>query len=511
MARRTGRRTRRRTQGVRAGDAVAVSGANVPGGRLRPLRSSEVALIVGKALAILERTGVAGAPCWLRERLEENGARVRDDGRVVFAPGRVEATLARAARTVALPGIREDRGIQIGGGHVHVGTGGAAVHVLDSDGNTYRPSRLRDLHRMMRVLEACPHIHYGVRPLVARDVEDAFELDVNTAYTCLRATTKPIGVSFDNAAHVAPVVALFDLATGRSGGFRRQPFCMAIIVHVVPPLRFAAEGVAIMRAAIAAGMPLQICSAGQAGATSPAPLAGALAQGLAECLAGMMVVDALSPGHPCIYAFMPFISDLRTGAMSGGSGEAAIANAAAAQLLRHLGLPSTVSAGMTDSKVADAQAGYEKGYTVALAAQTGADMINLSVGMLGSITVASCEALVIDDDMCGAILRSVRGVEVRDELIDLEMIERVATGEGHYLGEAQTLARMRCEYVYPKLGDRRGVGEWIEAGRTSIWSRARDRVAKILAAEAPDHLTPAADRAIRERFPIRLGEGANET
>jgi len=70
--------------------------------------------------------------------------------------------------------------------------------------------------------------------------------------------------------------------------------------------------------------------------------------------------------------------------------------------------------------VADAQAGYEKGYTVALAAQAGADMINLSVGMLGSITVASCEALVIDDDMCGAILRSVRGVEVRDELIDLE-------------------------------------------------------------------------------------------
>ena len=402
MARRTGRRTRRRTQGVRPGDAAAVSGASVPGGRLRSLRSSEVALIVGKALAILERTGVAGAPCWLRGLLEENGARVRDDGRVVFAPGRVESALARAARTVALPGFCEDRGIQVGGGHVHVGTGGAAVHVLDGDGATYRPSRLRDLHRMMRVLEACPNIHYGVRPLVARDVEDSFELDVNTAYTCLRATTKPIGVSFDNAAHVAPVVALFDLATGRSEGFRRQPFCMAIIVHVVPPLRFAEEGVAIIRAAIAAGMPLQICSAGQAGATSPAPLAGALAQGLAECLAGMMVVDALGPGHPCIYAFMPFISDLRTGAMSGGS------------------------------------------------------------------------------------------------------------GEGHYLGEAQTRARMRCEYVYPTLGDRRGVGEWIEAGRTSIWNRARDRVAEILAMEPPDHLTPAVDRAIRERYPIRLSEGANE-
>ena len=502
MMRPGGRRTGRRARSARAGDVAPPTSGICPGGRFRPLRSAEITLIVDRALAILERIGIADAPAWLRPRLEAQGARTREDGRVVFARGTVEAALSRAARTVALPGFREDRGIQIGGGHVHVGTGGAAVHVLDGD--TYRPSRLIDLYRMMRVLDACPNIHYGVRPLVARDVEDTFELDVNTAYACLRATGKPIGVSFDTAAHVAPVVALFDVALGREGGFRRQPFCMAVIVHVVPPLRLAAEGVAIMRAAIAAGMPLQICSAGQAGATSPAPLAGALAQGLAECLAGMMVVDALGPGHPCIYAFMPFISDLRTGAMTGGSGESAIANAAAAQLLRHLGLPSTVSAGMTDSKAVDAQAGYEKGYTVALAAQAGADMINLSVGMLGSITVASCEALVIDDDMCGAILRSVRGVEVRDDLIDLEMIERVATGEGHYLGEAQTLARMRSEYVYPQLGDRRGVDEWIEAGRVAIRDRARDRVTEILAREAPSHLTPAADRAIRERFPIRL-------
>ena len=510
MARRTGRCAGRRARRARAGGVTPPSGAAFPGGRYRPLRSSEVTLIVSAALAILERTGVAGAPVWLRRTLEEKGARTREDGRVVFPRARVEAALARAARTVALPGFREDRGIQIGGGHVHVGTGGAAVHVLDGDGSTFRPSRLRDLHRMMRVLDACPNIHYGVRPLVARDVEDAFALDVNTAYACMRATAKPIGVGFDDAAHVAPVVALFDLALGREGGFRARPFCMAIVVHVVPPLRFAAEGVAIMRAAIAAGMPLQICSAGQAGATSPAPLAGALAQGLAECLAGMMVVDALRPGHPCIHAFMPFISDLRTGAMSGGGGEAAVASAAAAQLLRHLELPCTVSAGMTDSKVADAQAGYEKGYTVALATQAGADMVNLSVGMLGSITVASCEALVIDDDMCGAILRSVRGVEVRDELIDLEMIERVATGEGHYLGEAQTLARMRSEYVYPQLGDRRGLDEWIEAGSASIWDRARDRVAGMLATDAPDHLTPGADRSIRERFPIRSDATAGE-
>ena len=333
------------------------------------------------------------------------------------------------------------------------------------------------------------------------------DLDVNTAFACLKATGKPIGISFDNAAHVARVCNLFDLALGRDGGFRRRPFCMGIIVHVVSPLKFSPEGVEIMRAAIEAGMPLQICTAGQAGATSPASLAGALAQGLAESIAGTIVVDAVKPGHACILAFMPFISDLRTGAMTGGSGESAVANAAAAQLLGRLELPSTVAAGMTDSKVGDIQAGYEKGYSVVLAAQAGADMINLSVGMLGSIMVASPEALVIDNEMCGAILRTVRGIEVSEEFLDIGNIDRVIRGEGHYLGEPQTLDLMTTEYVYPQLGDRQSVPDWISSGSLPIWQRARRRVQDILSQEPPEHLPRRAETAIRTEFDIRLTEG----
>jgi trimethylamine--corrinoid protein Co-methyltransferase len=323
----------------------------------------------------------------------------------------VQTALARAPKHVVLPGFAPERDLQVGGRRVHIGTGGAAVQVLDAATGAYRDSSLSDLYDLMRVLDASPNIHYGVRPVVARDLLDPFELDLNTAFTCMKATSKPIGVSFCEPDHVAPIVEMFDIAVGHAGAFRERPFCMAIIVHVVPPLSYAAEGIHMLENALNAGMIPQICSAGQAGATSPVTLAGALAQGLAECFAGLVVVDGVQQGAPCIYALMPFISDLRTGAMSGGGGEAAIANAAAAQLLSHVGLPSTVSAGMTDSKLMDAQAGYEKGYTVALAGHAGADMINLSVGMLGSIMVASPEAMIIDNDMCGAILRSIRGIE----------------------------------------------------------------------------------------------------
>jgi len=476
------------------------------GGAYRPLNDRDRDAIVEHAFAMLEEVGMADAPQRFVDLLVDKGASMRDDGRVLLPRPMVEAALDRAPSTVELPGFIEDRGVSVGGAGVHIGTGGAAVQVLDAPTGTYRDSHLHDLWSMMRVLDEMPNIHYGLRPLVARDVEDPLELDLNTAFAVTAATAKPTGVSFTSAETVDPVVDLYDLALGGEGRFAAQPFSMAVVVHVVPPLRFAPEGCEIMERAIERGMIIQTCSAGQAGATSPPSLAGSLAQGLAEILAGVVLADAIRPGHPCIHAFMPFVSDLRTGAMTGGSGEAAVVSAAAAQLLSDLDIPHAVSAGITESKTADSQAGYEKSYTVTLAAQAGADMVQLSVGMLGSIMVASPESLVIDNDMCGAILRSVRGVEVDPAYLDLAIIEEVIGGEGHYLGSAQTLALMRSEYVYPDLGDRLSVAEWVSAGEPSLWDRAGERVGEILAAGRPDHLSVENEAAIRGAFPIHLQE-----
>ena len=474
------------------------------GGALVPLSPGDLDAIVDHAFAILGRIGMAATPDRFAALLVDRGAKFRDDGRLLLGRSMVEAALKRAPSAVSVPGFDPDRGITVGGHGVHIGTGGAATQTLDTETGEYRDSTLADLWTMMRVVDECASIHYGLRPVVARDIAGDLELDLNTAFAAAAATAKPIGVSFTAASSVDPVVDMLELALGGDEPFACRPFTMAVVVHVVPPLRFAAEGCEIMARAIERGMIVQTCSAGQAGATSPPSLAGALAQGLAEILAAVVLADAIKPGHPCIHAFMPFVSDLRSGAMTGGSGEAAIASAAAAQLLRALEIPHAVSAGITDSKAPDCQAGYEKGYTVALAAHAGADMVQLSVGMLGSIMVASPEALVVDDDMCGAILRSVRGIEVDPGYLDLAMVDSVVTGDGHYLAHAQTLELMRSEYVYPELGNRASVEEWVAAGRPQLWDRARSRVREIIAAGRPGHLPASAEAAIRSRFPIRL-------
>ena len=107
-------------------------------------------------------------------------------------------------------------------------------------------------------------------------------------------------------------------------------------------------------------------------------------------------------------------------------------------------------------------------------------MINLSVGMLGSIMVASPEMMVIDNEMCGAILRSVQGVDVNPDHLDLEDIQRVVSGDGHYLGQEKTLSLMLSEYLYPVLGDRSSVADWSDAGRQDIWAKAEHHVQTLL-------------------------------
>ena len=179
-------------------------------------------------------------------------------------------------------------------------------------------------------------------------------------------------------------------------------------------------------------------------------------------------------------------------------------SAAAAQMLNFYRLPSSVGAGMTDAKAPDCQAGYEKALAVALAALAGCNNVSESAGMLGSLMALSLESMVIDNDMLGAVLRTVRGIEVNEETLSYHVIEQVVHGEGHFLRTEQTLELMRTEYEYPSLADRRTPGEWEAAGSPDIRALAAERVREILSTHYPEYIDPAVNAKIRERFPIRL-------
>ena len=314
-----------------------------------------------------------------------------------------------------------------------------------------------------------------------------------------------MGSSWVAPEHVtASLKMLYEIAGGEDK-FRARPFVSMSNCFVVPPMKFAEESSACMEVAIRGGMPVLLLSAGQAGATSPAALAGSVVQSVAEVLAGLVYGNAIVEGAPLICGTWPFVSDLRTGAMSGGSSEQALLMAAAAQMWRHYDLPGGVTAGMSDSKIPDVQCGFEKGYTESLVGNSGANMVYESAGMHASLLGACKESLVLDNDLIGGVLRTVRGIEVNDESISLETIRQVCTeGPGHFLGHDQTINLMQREYFYPDTGDRSSPKEWFEKDRPTALQLAHKKVNEILKDYHPRHIPEEMDQAIRSQLPIKL-------
>lgn len=198
------------------------------------------------------------------------------------------------------------------------------------------------------------------------------------------------------------------------------------------------------------------------------------------------------------------MSDLRTGAMSGGSGEQSLLTAAVTQMTNHYDLPSGVPAGMTDAKMPDIQSGYEKGLTTVMAGLAGSNMVYESAGMHGSLLGFCLESLIIDNDMLGQSMRCVRGIEVNKNSLSLDTIRDVINGPEHYLGQPQTLDLMQKEYIYPKIGDRSTPKEWEELQKPEMIAKAIKEKRRILDEYFPDHISPELDFELRKKFDIKL-------
>ena len=214
-----------------------------------------------------------------------------------------------------------------------------------------------------------------------------------------------------------------------------------------------------------------------------------------------MLVNLFEPGYPVIFSNWPFVIDLRTGAFSGSGGEIAVLNAAAAQMANFYDLPGGVSASMSDSKLPDAQAGFEKAISTLATGLAGGNLIYESAGMFASLLGSSFEGFVIDNEMLSLVQRVIRGIEVDEGTIGLDVIRDVVFGPGHFLGHEQTIGAMERDYYYPSLASRDTPEVWQEARRTRT------------CASGPGHgrakfSTPTTRAMFRARQTITSGTGS---
>ena len=475
------------------------------GGRYRPLSDNDIKRISDTAFDILENIGIGEPIPEVLNYALPKGCFLNEHNRLCFPRALVEDLIAMAASeyTVHAPDPKFDH--LVNGEKIYFSTSGEAVSILDYDTQKLRSTLLVDLYDAARLTDQLDHIHCFGQPFVAAEYSgDVYTHDINVAYAALAGTSKSFAISTATVGHVDAVISLFDTYLGEEGAFLKRPFCAIGGCPIVSPLRFGKENAEVLVRVAELGLVADVAVAPQAGATSPAALAGSLAQCFAETLACLCIANLVRPGSAINFGMWPFISDLRTGAFTGGSGEEALAMAASAQLANHFGMISCVGAGMTDAKTMDAQAGFEKALSIATSALAGANHIAAYPGIVSSLLGQSFEGMIIDNDMLGSIMRVVRGIEVTDETLSYDVIKEVVFGEGHYLGNQQTRELMRSEYLYPEISDRRNPGAWEEAGHETIYEQAHTRLQTMMADYYPQYIDPVADARIRKRFPIML-------
>jgi trimethylamine--corrinoid protein Co-methyltransferase len=476
------------------------------GGQYRPLSRNEIAVVHEAALTVLDQIGIT-----FEEGLEETvemlanaGARVdRRRARVTFPPGMIDAQCRRAPRRVVLCGRQKGHDLDLTEHRVHLGTGGAAIKVIDPETGQARSSTLEDLYRLGRLVDALEHIHFFLRPCIPTDIPER-AYDENVFYACLRSTAKHVMAGVNDEGGFDKVFKLASMVAGSPERLQARPFISIITSFAISPLKLCTQSTRIMQSAVGRQIPVALSSAPMAGSTAPITMAGTLVQLHAEQLAGIAICQLTRPGAPLLYGGIPGMANLNTMGYLGGGVECGMMNAAIHQLAHHVGVPNYNSAGLSDSKLPDAQAGWEKALTILLATMGGSNYVHHAAGMLESMLTVAYEQFVIDNEIIGMCCQVLRGIETDPEHLALEVIRSIGPG-GNYMTAPHTMSHMRSEYFNAsKVTDRRSRDRWSADGARDARERARLMALEILDAPATSYLPEEIERRLRETFDIRL-------
>ncbi len=469
------------------------------GGQYRPLHESDIKQIHDTVMRILQEIGIQVSAKKGFKLFKEKGARVSEEKQIVYiSPSMFEDLIALAPSEIVLYGREERNNIVLGGKRVHFGSGGTALNILDLETGQKRPSTLADVQNVSRLLDKLENVHFEVIPVYPNDLPPE-KVDVNRFFAALQNTTKHVMGGTYTLEGTKNVIRMGEILAGGAEKLRREPF-ISLITCVMSPLKIDDTYGEFLMTVAEAGIPLAIPAEPIAGATSPVTIAGTLANLCCETMAGILLAQLVNPGTPCLFGSVGTGADPRTMGYVSGSVEEGLINAAAAQMAQFYGIPFYATAGQSDAKCIDAQAGWEGAITNLLVAMAGANFIHDAVGLLEFCMTACYEKYVIDNEIVGEVIRVLRGIEVSPETLAFEVTRRVGPGE-NYLSEDHTCDYIRQEHFIPAVADRNDRETWMNSGRKDTFQRAHEMVLEILKTHHPQAIDSEKMAVIKGRFP----------
>ena len=376
-------------------------------------------------------------------------------------------------------------------------TGSSAPDILDPVTGAERRAVSADIVRIAHLIQELPAYDMFSVSVLADDAPDN-QFTLARLYPALKYCMKPVRITSKDLDDAKDILQLVYQIAGSEAAYREHPFITHHYCPVVSPLtmdRLSTEAVMFFSEQ---GLPVYPTIVPNAGLTSPMSLVGTLVQGNAEFLAAATLMQMVREGTPLIYATLPTVADMRTGAYASGGIECGMLHMAHAQMAHFYNVPCGGYVGLTNSKINDAQSGYETGLSTMAGVLAGMDMLNMG-GLVEALKTFDFAKVVIDDEIAQMLKRMKRGLEFSEENLALDVIKKIGPG-GSFIVEPHTIKRMKTAGLLTKLSDRDTRSQWTKKGAHDIHDRAMTRVREILAKPSTTVFSPEVEERIRTHF-----------
>jgi trimethylamine--corrinoid protein Co-methyltransferase len=462
------------------------------------LTQEQVGRIHAASLEILEDVGLLVRLKEARDIFARHGCKVDEETqRVTFPPAVVEKYRRMFPDSFTFYGrdpkfdrtIPRDRPVIV--------TASSAPDIIDPATGGERRAVSADIARIAHLINELPGYDVFSVSTLAEDAP-ADQFTISRLYPSLKYCLKPIRITTRDRVDAESMMRMVYMVAGGEQAYREHPFLTHHYCPVVSPLTMDHLSTEMIIYYSEQGLPVYPSIVPNAGLTSPMSLAGTLAQGNAEFLAAATLMQMVKEGTPLIYATLPTVADMRSGAYASGGIECGMLHMAFAQLARFYKVPCGGYVGLTNSKLNDAQAGYETGMSVMGGLVAGMDMFNVG-GLIDALKTFDFAKAIIDDEIAQMLKRVDRGLEFNEENLALEIIQAVGPG-GSFIVHPHTVKRMKTAALLTKLADREARTLWEKKGAPDIQRRAMARLREILTKEVSPLLPADVDERIRSQF-----------
>jgi len=442
--------------------------------------------IYNTALNILEKTGIFVENHEAIQLLMGAGVEIKDD-RALIGGALVDQCVNSAPSEIKLYDRVGNFAMDLAGNNVHFVPGSAAVYFRDSDGEIRQPETV-DYMRLIRLTDLLPNIAAQSTAMIPCDVRPEVA-DLYRLYLSLLYSQKPIVTGTFAKENFEAMKEMLIAIRGSEDALREKPLAIFDCCPS-PPLKWSDLTCQALIDCARSGIPAELISMPQPGATAPITLHGSLVQHTAESLSGVVIHQLAHEGAPIIYGGSPNIIDMKTTAGCLGAIETLMIHSAYAQIGRYLELPTHGYMGLSDTKDLDMQTGDEASAGTILAALSGVNVV-AGAGMLGSENCQSLEKLLYDNEICGRALRLTRGIDFREAGETEQIMDECILGDDSFLEHSTTFDLFREELLMPSLFmDRAHIGTWLaQSDKQDLNTRLKHEVQKLLLENHPNRLT----------------------